>query len=432
MALVAVLLLLMTISALGAALAISGTTETLIARNHQNAAEARAAAEAGLSHALSLTLDFVQSWPGGGYASPSLAMTALLADPSLADMDTVAAGVTSLDDLSDIDYEAEVFDDDNEADRDISLDSNDLLRMGENGDDSVDLNSKLVVRAIGYAGGNAVATVEATIAPTDYPAIITDGDLEVDGDVDITAPNDSGGMHANGDIDFNGAAWSSGDGSPAGTTDTGSCSASGTSDDAGCTAGAGAISVPQFEAADYESRADFILFLAGGSTPSMTTVATSTTVACNPCNNWEYSGGSWNVPNGTNTPLAGTYYVEGDIDVDRNITQTLTLIAEGDITLSANATITPAPTAGGLLFVTNQDLLISGQITVLAQGQILVMEQVNIGPSDILGQVIVRETCIATCSTLVTASRIHGDANITYDGNFDDTFFSVSAWRRSY
>src|SRR5688500_9890562 len=118
MALVAVMLLLMTISALGAALAISSTTETMIARNHQTAAEARAAAEAGLSHAAALTLDFLQDSPAT-YATPTLAMTALILDTSLAGIDVLETGV----DLSGptIRYEATVLDDDDEDARDIDL-----------------------------------------------------------------------------------------------------------------------------------------------------------------------------------------------------------------------------------------------------------------------------------------------------------------------
>ena len=56
MALIGVLLLLILVAALCAALAVSGMTETLAASNQETAAQARAAAEAGLNHAVTLSL----------------------------------------------------------------------------------------------------------------------------------------------------------------------------------------------------------------------------------------------------------------------------------------------------------------------------------------------------------------------------------------
>ena len=54
MVLIAVLLLLLIVSAATAALTISGQTELMIASNYEMAAQAQAAAEAGISHAVDL------------------------------------------------------------------------------------------------------------------------------------------------------------------------------------------------------------------------------------------------------------------------------------------------------------------------------------------------------------------------------------------
>lgn len=173
MALIAVMLLLMAMSALAAALAISSATETMIAANHQSAAQARAAAEAGLTHAVDMTLDYLAGWQGD-FASIETALDALLADPAMwidgfddleAGLALVGTGTTfsaiaySGGSFTSIMYEAMLLDDDDADGRDLILSADDMTRMGENDDPADDLNKKFVIRAIGYAGGNAVAAV---------------------------------------------------------------------------------------------------------------------------------------------------------------------------------------------------------------------------------------------------------------------------------
>src|SRR5688572_13466676 len=78
-ALLGVVLLLMLMSALAAALAVSGETETLISRNQRDGARAQAAAEAGLSHALELATTFIFEWKNNGFGSADAAIDSLLA-----------------------------------------------------------------------------------------------------------------------------------------------------------------------------------------------------------------------------------------------------------------------------------------------------------------------------------------------------------------
>ena len=85
-ALIGVLLLLMMMSALTAAFAVSGHTETLVVRNHQTAAQARAAAEAGLNYAAQQTIEWLALWPNT-YANADAAVNALLDNPDLVDFD---------------------------------------------------------------------------------------------------------------------------------------------------------------------------------------------------------------------------------------------------------------------------------------------------------------------------------------------------------
>ncbi len=58
-ALILVLFVLMMMSALTAALTVSGQTETLISRNQRSGAQAQAAAEAGLNHAVELATTYI-------------------------------------------------------------------------------------------------------------------------------------------------------------------------------------------------------------------------------------------------------------------------------------------------------------------------------------------------------------------------------------
>ena len=80
-ALIGVLLLLVIISASTAALTVSGRTEIAISRNHEMATQAQVAAEAGLNHALDVTVAFLGQWQANGFATPGAAMTGLLLGP---------------------------------------------------------------------------------------------------------------------------------------------------------------------------------------------------------------------------------------------------------------------------------------------------------------------------------------------------------------
>ncbi len=77
-ALIAALLLLMIVSGLCATMAISGSTETVIARNHQVATEAKAAAEAGVIHGTQLIVAQLAALAPGNVPA---AIDALLAGP---------------------------------------------------------------------------------------------------------------------------------------------------------------------------------------------------------------------------------------------------------------------------------------------------------------------------------------------------------------
>jgi hypothetical protein len=423
----------MAMSALAAALAISSTTETMIARNHQNAAQARAAAEAGLTHALDLTLDYLSVWQAD-FMSVDLAIDALLTNPTMyiTDFGDVQTGVilagigTSYSSItlsngsfSSIFYEAMLIDDDNQTVRDLVLSADDLTRMGEpDGDPDDDQNQKFVVRAIGYAGGNAVAAVEALISPQKMPGLLTDGDLELGGSFSIIG--DQGSVHTNGDFSVKGSAWSASEG----------CTATGTSEDEmDCPPGQPTMAVPDKSADDYLSLAKYILHDDG----EMTTVGTGTKAACDPCAGaWEFSSGTWTLSDtldSAGAPDGSIFYVEGDVTL--GTPNTVTVFATGSISAGHG---TWEPAAPGLLFVVDGDYSDTGNPvlgTSTNPGLMIIGEQINVkGTLVVHGAIIVRDAT-ANDST-VTANLLTGNVTIEYNGELDGSFFGVSAWRRSY
>src|SRR5688500_16136118 len=110
-ALVSVLLLLMVMSALTAAFTVSGHTETLVVRNHQTAAQARAAAEAGLNHGSQIVFAWLAGWPNT-YANVDSALDALLADPTLVEPGIELGARITLPGAEDVEYEVFLMDED--------------------------------------------------------------------------------------------------------------------------------------------------------------------------------------------------------------------------------------------------------------------------------------------------------------------------------
>ncbi len=419
-ALLGVLLLLLLMSALAAALGVSGQTETLISRNQRAAAQAQAAAEAGLNHAVELAATYISEWNANGFADADAAIDALLLGPDLAS-GTVAtdadngslgtrAGITVAEEIPlgtrltiaagiNADYEAFVMDDE--------------LAPTEDGNAVNDANSTLIVQATGYAKEDGLTeskvVLEALLTPVSLPAVLTNGDLDIWGNVDVSGTG--GNVHSNADLDITGNA-----------TVAGTATASGTyTGDPGGSGGAPPMPVPAISASDYLTSADFILTSTGTMTDQF-----GNPLAC--CNNWTFNAGEWRV---SGAPTTGTYYVQGSVRMTGNAGSPgspaqFTIIAEDSIDISGTGDI--IPDTPGLMFVTDGDLDFSGGRTMHAPGQILVHEQIKLrGNPEIHGQVIVENA--ASVSTLVTDNSLAGNVDIIYNGGFNSDVFSVSGWR---
>ena len=430
-ALIGVLLVLILMSTLAAALAVSGRTETLVSRNQRSGAQAQAAAEAGLNHAVELATTYIFKWNANGFADVDAAIDALLAGPDLAS-GTVAtdadngslgarAGITATEAIPlgtrvaiggniNAEYDAFVMDDDATAPDEPTADLYD------------DENATLIVRATGYGPDNTKVALEALIGPVPLPALVTNSDLTISGSVNIGGT--AGDVHSNGDLSISGSA-----------TVAGAATASGTY--SGSPAGSGGtalLPIPPVRASDYLHYADFILTSGGTMTNPAGTVQ-CTWSSTTPCNNWNFDGatGTWSI--GSKAPANGTYYVQGKARITGSPGSAaspvlLTLIAEGSIDISGSPDIT-ADTPE-LLFVTDGDLEISGGLDtgdpLTAAGQILVHEQIKLsGNPSLAGQLIVENA--PSVDSLVTTNEISGNVNITYNGGLGTGIYTVTGWR---
>jgi hypothetical protein len=293
----------------------------------------------------------------------------------------------------------------------------------------------VVFRVTGYGPYNARVVLEAIISPTAFGAIVANGDLVLDGGVEITAddpnhPDPDLAVHTNSDLEQNG-----------GSTDiTGRVTATGDWDVAdGDIVGHGSaarVDIPSVSAADYAVWADFILTDAGTMLNAATGLPICVWSAQTSCNGWDFDSatGEWSL--GGTTPGAGTYYVEGDVRMTGSPGSDetpilLSIIAEGNIQISGSPKI--APDTAKLLFVTDKDLKITGSLDVVGndldvQGQMLVREQAEIGGNvSLSGQLLIQDA--ADASNLVTLNRIHGSVEITYSGGLGSSSFTVTGWR---
>ena len=473
-ALIGVLLLLMMMSALTAAFAVSGHTETLVVRNHQTATQARAAAEAGLNYAAQQTIEWLALWPNT-YGTASEAVNALLDSPDVAGFAFgTAASITGA--TESVQYEVSLVDEDDPArgTAQATLGADTDASNDEDDDAGHDDNLNVVLRAVGRGPNNATVTLEGIIAPLKLPAIITDGNLTVSGSVDIIAGK-NGGVHSNGNLSMSNTAAVTGI-NPDNPLDLIGGLANGTATSSGTySQGVGTITtgsegggyakktLPKVAASFYRAWADYILestgqltcAKAGGcsfttysgplgliaTTVSWTNGATICDASSNPHNQcrsrfgWIYDAGdqAWTLNLNSPTHPDGTFYVEGAANISGSPGTAvdpvnLTLLAEGSIDISGAANLTPDSTE--ILFVTDGDLQITGNFKMpLAEGQILVHEQLRINSSAvvILGQIIVEDA--EDEDGLVTGTSSVQGLLLSYTGDVGNTLFSVAGWR---
>ena len=442
-ALLTVLLLTAVVSGMAVTLAFSGRTQVLAGRNNELHAQARAAAEAGVSHGLEVTLANLRAFRVNGFESQSAAMTALLRGPdgAIGSADTNAdngsleafgiprpPGRIALGNLNGVAYELRLFDEDDPA-RGLTLSNNDIVRIVEDGTPFFDLNSQIVLRSIGYGPDGSRVTLEVMLSRVLLPAIVVNGNLNIVGNSDVLGT--MGSVHANGNLSANGSVFVEQNMTASGSyTAEGSVTVGG---DFG--GGRPLISVPPVSAQEHQPLANFIMTSAG-------TIIDLTPAGPGSCDNnsdcqtkygWQFTAGmGWHSSGQFIRP--GTYYAQGDAKISGNAGSgnnpvALTLIAEGSIEITGNPDLRPHQPE--LQFVTNGDLRIAGGIDnpPNVEGVIMVREQLHIsGNPTLRGQIIVQDA--PSVATLVETNQIAGNPDIIYNGIIDGVAaVNVGAWR---
>ena len=431
-ALVVVLLLMAVLSGLATGFALTGQTEVNMASNEVYFAGARAAAEAGLNRALvKIFADTSTNWIAGadGLVNASNPSATVNADNgSLAFK--LGAGPYYVDSANRYSYEVQILDDDNDLLYETPLTTAQKTAMSEDGSAYTNVNDRVILRAIGYGPNgttvriariietvDTVTTSTTTTTVLSNPAILVNGNFEMDGAITVTGT--SGSVHANGNLLKTGASG----------TITGNATASGTySGDvvaAGATGGGRpTINVPNIRAIDYISLADYKLTTVGGVPVVQTLVAgvwtTCVTSACKGTG-WTYSGGTWS---SGSTPTSATYYIEGNVDIGNtsgSANRAVSVIATGDINVQGGSAELTPENEQKIQFVSDGDIeIVNGadlDDPTMIEGQILARGQFEAGGNmEFQGRVMVQDVPGVGNLVADNANRIHGSVKFTYNG----------------
>lgn len=434
-ALIVVLLLMAVLSGLATGFAMNGNIEVQMGTNEVYYAGARAAAEAGLNRAIveiiaNTNTNFLSGTDGA--VDSSNAAAAVNADNGSLAFLLGGAGPYSLDADGQYTYDIEILDDDDDTLYETALTSTQVTQMGEDDSAYTNTNDRLILRAIGYGPNGTtvrlariletVDTVNVSTTTTTTlsdAAIIVNGNFEMNGAITVTGTG--GSVHANGNLAKTGSSG----------TITGNATASGTYTGAAIASGATGggrptINVPDIQASNYISLADYKLTSTGAVQTKVAGVWTNCTTAACKGIDWTFSGGTWSTGK---TPTAATYYVEGNVTVgptSGSANRAVSIIATGNIDVNSNqAKLTPASTANNIQFVTDGDLTINASDLDLdasaLEGQILVRGQMDAGGNmEFQGRVMVQDKAGAGSTVNDGASRIHGSVKFTYNGTLSD------------
>jgi cytoskeletal protein CcmA (bactofilin family) len=460
-ALIVVLLLMAVLSGLATGFAMNGQVETGMANNEVYYAGARAAAEAGINRAASAIRleDTVNLLKGQDDTVDAVnAAAAVNADNGNVGFLLTGASPYALDPQGRYRYTVQVLDDDDPALYNGTLLSPaQLTAMGNEGtlgvpDPFVDHNTRLILRATGFGPSNTTVTVArvllTTIIPvpgsTVNPAILVDGDLEIDGSLNLNGVE--GSVHANGDLTISGVAADVSKNATASGTFTAPANF-----DAGGSQGGdyGSINIPPVVAADFASIADFILADDGNAY-----LSDGTTLCGVLCNDWTWTAaasgpGTWEM-NSNSANDEGTFFVEGFATISgspgtNGNPLNLTIIATASISVTGSPNLAPDTLNNPqtVQFVTDGDLKIggsgeSGTSNAVVEGQIFVKEQIQMsGTPNFEGRIIVQNE--PSVFNEITTNSISGTPTITYQGLLPgyvipptvDYTYNITGWMES-
>ena len=441
-ALIVVLLLMAVLSGLATGFAMTGQIEVQMGANEVHFAGARAAAEAGLNRAI---VEIIANTSNNLIAGQDGLVNATLNHADNADNGSIAfligsAGPYGLGTSGQYSYTIEILDDDNDALYETPLTQPQRTAMSEDGNIYTNINDRLILRATGIGPNGTTVRVARIIETVDTlstnatntttlsnPALLVNGSFEMNGNITVTGTQ--GNIHANGNLSKTGSSG----------TVTGSATASGTfsTNDGWAAQGATGggrptVTVPNIQASDYISHADYKLNSSGNvQTLSGGVWSNCSTAACK-ATGWTYSSGTWSLSG--NSAGTGTYYVEGAVSISgspngggsgKNATNlALSVIATGSINISGSPKFTPENGAK-IQFISDKDLKMTGNgdfdDPTTVEGQIMVRGQFEAGGNmEFQGRVMVQDVANDDSTVAAGANRIHGSVRFTYNGTLGD------------
>ena len=465
-ALVVVLLLMAVLSGLATGFAMNGQVESTMALNEVYYAGARAAAEAGINRATAaIRLEENVNVLWGQDGAVDAFNPAGAANDDNGDLGFLLTGASpyALDATGQYSYTIQVLDDDDPSLYTSALTAAQLIAMGnEDGSPVNDVNTRLILRATGFGPSNTQVTVArvllTTIIPvpgsTVNPAILVDGDLMIDGSLNLNGVE--GSVHANGDLTISGTAADV----QKNATASGTFTAPSNFDAGGAQGGDyGSINIPPVSASDFASIADFVLHDDGiarlADNPATPLVDEGTIVCGILCNDWAFTAGTGGSPgtwemNSNSANDEGTFFVEGFAVISgspgtNSNPLNLTIIATASISVTGSPKLAPdlIDNPQTVQFVTDGDLKIggsgeSGTSNATVEGQIFVKEQLQMaGTPNFEGRIIVQNE--PSVFNEITTNSISGTPTITYQGLLPgyvipptvDYTYNVTGWIES-
>jgi hypothetical protein len=426
MALVGVMLLLILASGVCAALAVSGKTETMAAFNLDSNAQARAAAQAGLTAAAEVLIEYLENTP----LEVKPAMTGILVGPdgsastlgdngSLWSVGGAATGLPGpgtkelLNGITGVSYSVVALDDDDWAGRTISP-AGSSANIVE--DDAIynDDNRRIVVRATGYGRNNTTVILEGIINRPQLGGIVVGADLRMGGTASSII-GASAGIHSNRDLLFTGNPVVAGPVTATGTI-TGT-PASYTS----LLPGQDTVEIPPINASDFLRYADWYLTSAGVVRKLVAGAwvdwcSSSCTTTAN--GGVSYAGGTWTIRPAAN----GRYYVQGPAQSGGDLTN-VSIYATGQIDVGNNDDVIAHSLSKGVALVSDGNINIGGGANVT--GSIYAREDVDFGGNHVIvGQVVAENR-----SNPAAENRFHGNTDIIWSGDTMIGSFGLSSWR---